>query len=254
MGLFSHRRARSQPGTGRTGPVYAVGDIHGRADLLKDLLGRIVREAPGWAGPPLIVFLGDYVDRGPASRQVLEALVKLAADRQIETAFLRGNHEDMLLRFLGAPETGPAWIEEGGIATLESYGLKPVGPGADPAALEGLARRLAAAMGPHLAFLKATLMWHRSGDLLFAHAGADPAQPPDRQSAQALLWGHPDFMTRARRGGRQRRDGLWVVHGHIVVPLGYAEEGRIAVDTGAYATGRLTAARIDGAGIGFVAT
>jgi serine/threonine protein phosphatase 1 len=144
----------------------------------------------------------------------------------------------MLLRFLREPDSGRNWLRFGGLQTLMSYGIASAANmrGADGAAR--VAKELAGALGPHLDFIEALRLTHRSGNLLFAHAGADPALPADEQEVATLLWGCPAFLE------TDRDDGVWVVHGHTIVDQPVAVRGRISIDTGAYFSGRLTAARI----------
>jgi len=230
------------------GLTYVIGDVHGRADLLLDLLDRIVAEADGWAAPPALVFLGDYVDRGEESRATLDLLIAVADWPEMAPVFLMGNHERMLLDFLADPVEGARWLRVGGLQTLASYGV-PVTEGLrEPAALIGLRDRLAEAMGAHRGFVAATRPSHLTGNLLCAHAGADPDLPAAAQPEEALLWGHPDFVR------RPRMDGVWTIHGHVIVAEPQIQPGRIAIDTGAYFTDRLTAARIAPGDIGFLTT
>ena len=151
-----------------------------------------------------------------------------------------GNHERMMLEFLDDPAgRGARWLGNGGLQTLASFGIG--GLGARPAledmtkASEALAVALPDGMEAWLRALP--LMW-RSGNLVCVHAGMNPAKPPEAQEASTLLWGHPKFLS------QPRRDGLWVVHGHTIVEAPEAQAGRIAVDTGAYHSGRLTAAAL----------
>lgn len=248
--LFGGRaapEAMAMPPPEPEGLLYAVGDLHGRTDLLLALMERILDEAHDWNGPPEIVFLGDYVDRGGGVRDLLDLLCEMRGWPEIRPVFLMGNHERMLLRFLGDPVRRRGWLRHGAEETLESYGLPTARPEGE-AGLRELRDRLAVALGEHRAFLEATRPSHLSGNLLCTHAGADPALPPGEQGERALLWGHPDF------GAVPRRDGTWVAHGHVPVDLPSAEAGRIAVDTGAWFTGRLTAARVWAGSIGFLST
>ena len=226
--------------------LAVVGDVHGRADLLDDLLALIRADA----GPvPTLVWVGDYIDRGEQSAQVLERLQQLQrGDWPGEVVCLMGNHEAMLLDFLDDPEAhGPVWLRNGGAQTLASFGLPP--GSLDPRVLQrsrdALHERLPAATQ---AWLRALPTSFRSGNVFVAHAGADPGCPVDRQEADHLLWGHPDFAR------TPRRDGLWVAHGHTIHPEPVAAAGRISVDTGAYATHRLTAALITPGGCRFLST
>ncbi len=228
------------------GVIYAVGDVHGRHDRLTRLLERIFEDAAAYDTIPKIVFLGDYIDRGEQVRDTIELLIELAERPEAETVFLMGNHEHMLLHFLRDPASGSRWLRYGGLQTLMSYGVGGVGN----LRAEGEALRLRGALidalGSHLGFIEGLRASHHAGNLFFAHAGADPALPTDEQDVATLLWGCERFRT------TDRDDGVWVVHGHFVVIQPAAERGRIAVDTGAYFSDRLTAARIAGGEVTFL--
>jgi len=234
------RPARFSAPIDAEGLIYAVGDIHGRSDLLAPLVDRIFADAAAFGETPKIVFLGDYIDRGEHSRETINFLMALARQTAAETVFLMGNHEEMLLRFLREPASGGRWLRYGGLQTLMSYGVGRLG--SLQAEDEAMRFRddLIEALGPHLGFLEGLHLSHRAGNLFFAHAGADPAVPTDEQEIDTLLWGCKEFTT------TERDDAVWVVHGHVIVDQPSAERGRISVDTGAYFSGRLTAARIAG--------
>lgn len=216
-------------------PFFAVGDLHGRADLLERLLPVMRERAP----QARRVFLGDFVDRGEESAQVLTRLRTLQAEDPSVICLL-GNHEDMMLKFLDDPaKTGGRWLRYGGLQTLASYRVKPVGESAPAEEWQVVADALRAAIGPELESWLRELPTHWvSGNVAAVHAGADPALPIQAQVPAHLTWGHPEFDT------TPRTDGVWVVHGHTIVDAPATEMGRISIDTGAYATGRLTAALI----------
>ncbi|WP_170317852.1 metallophosphoesterase [Paroceanicella profunda] len=229
--------------------IYAVGDVHGRSDLLLRLLETILADhtartrAEAQAGSPArrlqLVLLGDYVDRGDHAREVLDMLATLRADtRDDGLVLLRGNHEAALLSFLGNPAGGAAWLTFGGRQTLGSYGIT-LGLHPQEADLATAAEALHAALGPHLGLLRETTLMHRSGDVIFAHAGIAPDLPLSAQPEQALLWGRSRFLE------MPPPEGLVVVHGHYDAPEPVTGPGRICIDTGAYYTGRLTALRLD---------
>lgn len=226
-------------------PFAVIGDIHGSAGLLRQILQHLETET---TGP--VVSVGDYIDRGENSAAVLDILMDRQSRDPENTICLMGNHEAMLLEFLDSPTTaGLRWMRHGGRQTLASFGLQsPVfdAPHDDWISLrDGFADRL----GPdRLDWLRGLPLYWQSGNVVVAHAAADPSLPLDRQSAQSLLWGHPDFLR------RPRQDGLWIAHGHTIVDKPTAEHGRIATDTGAYATGRLTAAWITTGDIHFTCT
>lgn len=241
LGRFLRRRGR--PGEASTGGrlVYAVGDIHGRADLLSRLITTILADAAGARGSerPLLVFVGDYVDRGPGSREVLDMLIALRDRGGVETAFLRGNHDDSLLRFLEEPGFGPVWQRMGGGATLTSYGVAPPPPRAPDADWEAARAAFEAALpAGHLAFLEATALTLTVGDYLFVHAGVRPGVPLERQTPQDLMWIRDEFLQAPRPSDKV------VVYGHTPTSDAYSDGVRIGIDTGAYATGVLTALRL----------
>jgi serine/threonine protein phosphatase 1 len=215
------------------GPACVIGDIHGRADLL----ARALQQRRGQT-----VCLGDYIDRGPDSAAVLRALAA-----RPEVICLMGNHEEMLLSFLDAPaRAGPRWLQFGGAQTVESFGIPVPSDITDPDALQDLAARFRVALGPDLeAWLRALPSYWQSGNLAVTHAGADPALPMDQQSLKSLRWGHPKF------GVSARRDGLWVLRGHVIYDDPLIEGGVISIDTGAWRTGRLTCAHIEDGEIRF---
>ncbi|HRP11142.1 MAG TPA: metallophosphoesterase family protein [Terricaulis sp.] len=230
---------------------YAVGDIHGRADLLEEMLKRLEARAiedlrP--AGEPVVIFLGDYVDRGRESSRVLDLLIE-ARPAGFERRYLKGNHEQSMLAFLEDPITHRAWLMHGGNETLLSYGVQPPSPlhSKDEdwaAAAAALSEKLPPA---HLKFLKDLERYIAVGDYVFAHAGIDPARPLTKQTDRDLFWIRARFLN-SRRRGKYR-----VVHGHTPVDSPYSDRRRVGVDTGAYASGVLTAARLEGPELDFLA-
>lgn len=216
--------------------AYVVGDIHGRHDLLMPALARIDGDLAGRAGPSVLVFLGDYVDRGEQSAQVLETLRTLPGECPIPVVTLMGNHERMMLDYLADPVAhGRLWLHNGGLMTLTSFGIADMIDTAGPDDLIAAAAELRAAMpaGTEEWLSGLPLMW-RSGNLTCVHAAMDPRAPIDEQADATLIWGHPAFVT------TPRRDGIWVAHGHTVVDAPQMASGRIALDTGAYFSGLLT--------------
>ena len=222
-------------------PFVVIGDVHGRFDLLNDLLSRL----PDQISPdtPLIL-VGDYIDRGEESAGVLKHLFNLvqATDRRV--ICLRGNHEDMLLSFLDQPELhGPGWLRHGGLQTLASFHISGVTPTRDADRLRHWRDALRDKMGPDLvAWLRGLPLIWSSGNVHVVHAAADPLLPMGQQSDKVLMWGQPT-------PNAPRTDGQWVVRGHVIVPELCVENGLISVDTGAYATGQLTAALISREGV-----
>jgi serine/threonine protein phosphatase 1 len=221
--------------------VYAIGDVHGRRDLLLRLLDLIARDGRRFddGRVPRLIFLGDYIDRGDESAAVLDVLCDLAAEGLAGLDFLLGNHEAALLAFLDAPERGRSWLAYGGRQTLASYGVAPPGERAGEEELARARDLLRAAMGRHRAFLEELKPLARSGQVLFAHAGVNPEMAAPEDDLDALLWGHPACR------GPEPIPGLRLVHGHFDAPAPVLHRGRVCVDTGAFYTGRLTAVRLD---------
>jgi len=227
-------------------PVCVIGDVHGMADLLARLL-KVIDAQPG-ADRVLRVFVGDLVDRGPDSARVLDRVWALCASNPQRNICLMGNHERMLLDFLADPTgRGARFLTHGGDATLTSFRVRIAAGQSLVTRLEAqaaaLQQALPAGMAEWLAGLP--LIWHE-GNLAVAHAGADPRRHLNDQDATALLWGHGAFRHTLRS------DGVWIAHGHTIVPQPSAEAGRISVDTGAFRTGRLSAAWIDAEGLRFL--
>jgi serine/threonine protein phosphatase 1 len=215
--------------------VYAVGDIHGRLDLTQALLEKIWSDAP--SGHNILIFLGDYVDRGPASKAVVELLMQLNRPGW-DIIKLAGNHEFSLLEFLKSPEIYPAWRTYGGAETLISYGVKP--PMFSDSKDVGVAHEEFVAKFPqaHFDFLSTLPNSYEVGGYFFVHAGVRPGIPLDKQVAEDLLWIRDDFLVSDQYFGKV------IVHGHTPAEKPMVRANRIGVDTGAYATNELTAVKL----------
>ena len=219
--------------------VYAIGDIHGRADLLAEVFGAIdhhlVRAGPARA---LHVFLGDYIDRGPASRQTIDLLIERG--RRHESIFLKGNHEAFLFEVLQDASRLELWKEYGGFQTLMSYGLAPsMKPDQDEQ--RQLVQALVNGMPPdHRRFFAGLRPSFVCGDFFFVHAGVRPGVPLRRQREDDLLWIREEFLESEEDFGKV------IVHGHTPVTKAEIRPNRINIDTGAYATGILTLLTIQG--------
>jgi serine/threonine protein phosphatase 1 len=231
---------RAMPPPAPERQTYAVGDVHGCRESLQALLEEIERDPAGTEAD--LVFLGDYVDRGPDSAGVLADLMAMERDDPRVTC-LAGNHDRMMLAFLDDPDKEVRWLWTGGEATLESFGvpvIQPAGREGSRAFLADQAAGLDAALGPELrAWLAARPLWWRSGNLVAVHALTDPARPMEEQDAETLTWARPG------RDLAPRHDGAWVVHGHTVMPEPTIRAGHVAIDTGAFRGGPLTAAVFD---------
>lgn len=224
--------------------VYAIGDIHGRLDLLNALLRRIDDDcAASPSASAVRVFIGDYIDRGPDSRGVIETLQALA--RRCPTVCLTGNHEIYALRFLDSPHSMINWLEFGGRETLRSYGVELGGSVKHQQAGE-VAAAFAAAIGDHAKFLSLLPMTFILGDFLFVHAGVRPGVPLGRQAADDLVTIREPFLSFNGYFGK------FVVHGHTPVLKPDIRANRINLDTGAYATSVLTCLVIEGSTMRFL--
>ena len=220
--------------------VYAIGDVHGRDDLLADLHRQVADDAAALdARRRVLVHLGDYVDRGPASRQAID---RLAGDPLggFESVALKGNHEAFLLAFLRGAEAVDGWLANGGKTTLRSYGVAPPDPGDDEDVDRARAQFAAALPRRHREFLDGLRLLHQEGDYLFVHAGIRPWAPLDRQAEADLLWIREPFL------GWDKPFGPIVVHGHTIAREPDIRPNRIGIDTGAYASGILTCLVLSG--------
>jgi serine/threonine protein phosphatase 1 len=215
-----------------------IGDIHGRIDLLMRLVGSLPEDMS-------IICVGDLIDRGDDSKDVLDYLFQ---NNRITA--LMGNHEQLLLNFLISPEKqGRRWLRNGGLQTLASFGISGVTESSGGKALVRARDHLFKMMGEGMVTWLAGLecmAW--SGNVIVVHAGADPHIPLDEHDPDTFIWGHPDFSEVSRT------DGFWIVHGHTIVDKPTIQDGRISIDTGAYATGKLTAAIVTPSGVEFVST
>lgn len=231
--------------------LYAIGDIHGRKDCLDQLLATIAQDAQrSRAVRQVVVFLGDYIDRGPDARGVVDTLLAgpppTPAWERFEWICLRGNHEDAMLRFLDGTGDAPVWLANGGLATIESY------LGDDRLGFTDLDTLKSALLhsvpASHLAFLKDLPLCHVEGDYYFVHAGVRPGISLDEQDPADQLWIRSAFL------GSQADHGKLVVHGHTIVRTPDVRRNRIALDTGAFYTGRLSALVAEGASRSFLST
>ena len=220
--------------------IYAIGDVHGCARRLMAMHAAIRADLAARPAPLVsVVHLGDYVDRGPDSAGVLDLLLGPSPVPGAEIVLLKGNHEAMMLDAcaLGASTAAlRLWMENGGLATLESYGTDPASP--------GWLERIPPA---HLALLRRCPLRYSAGSYLFVHAGVRPEVPLDRQDPHDLLWIREPFLS---FGGDLK---AVVVHGHTPVPAPVVRPNRIGIDTGACFGGRLTCLVLEGERMRFLA-
>ena len=213
--------------------IYAIGDIHGRLDLLNELLARIGSDiALRPTVRPLYVFLGDYIDRGSASRETIDRLIEHGKTH--ESVFLKGNHELIAIKCLSDRGLFDQWLRLGGRETLVSYGV-PAESSANGKQIAELQSAFHSALPQaHFRFFRDLKNSFECGDFFFAHAGVKPNVKLSRQKESDLLWIREEFLSSNEDFGKI------IVHGHT--PSREIEVGtnRINIDTGAFATGRLT--------------
>lgn len=219
--------------------MYCIGDIHGRADLLAELQRMIAADAAGFDGQVQLLYLGDYVDRGAHSRQVLD-LLTAGPPAGCEQIHLLGNHEQGMLDFLLDPVAMAGWLTWGGSATLRSYGIH-VGVIGSRQELLVARDRLEAELPPrHREFLESCRPAYAEGSYYFVHAGVRPGVPLERQAIEDQLWIREEFIH------SQANHGAIVVHGHSIREQVEFRPNRIGIDTGAFCTGVLTALVLEG--------
>lgn len=232
--------------------IYAVGDIHGRIDLLQKMQAMILADARAeGTDRKLLIFLGDYIDRGPSSLEVLDFLIDNEKSNQalgFESIFLKGNHEDYFMRFLANGDLGKAWLNNGGAALLRNFDLEISAKSSDEEFLETaiLLRRL---LSPRLRqFLTGLRTHYDNGHYFFVHAGIRPGIALDQQSVRDMLWIRREFT-------KSKADhGKIIVHGHTIVEEPEVHSNRIGIDTGAYLSDHLTCAVIKKEQVRFLQT
>jgi serine/threonine protein phosphatase 1 len=219
--------------------VYAIGDIHGRIDLLRGVFERIDASLEAYpVKHALHIFLGDYIDRGPNSREVIEAV--LERKKQHAVISLKGNHESFAVQMLSDPSILSDWSQSGGVNTLLSYGVRP-STRDEPQQDKDIAAAFGQALPEsHRNFIQSLPLSFTCGDYFFTHAGVRPGVPLNEQREQDLLWIREDFLLHEEDFGKV------IVHGHTPAAEPDIRPNRINIDTGAYATGRLTCLVLQG--------
>lgn len=228
--------------------IYCVGDIHGRADLLQEIHDLIEADSRSFEGVRQVVYLGDYVDRGMQSREVVEMLSSCPLPDS-HSVFLRGNHDQYVLDFLEDPARSHEWFAYGGQATLISYGvgLNKIPGGFEE--LDALRRELQHRLpASHHRFLSETRSCYTTGSYYFVHAGIRPGLDLDRQTLVDQLFIRDEF-TSCRRNFQKI-----IVHGHTITERPEVLPNRIGIDTGAFSTGILTCLVLEKGDIRFIQT
>jgi serine/threonine protein phosphatase 1 len=220
--------------------TYAIGDVHGCYEAFCHLLSEIKKDARAVGEKPRVILLGDYIDRGPHSREVLERIIDLSREEWCDLEVLIGNHEMIMLNFLLDPLYGPSWVEYGGGATLLSYGLQPPKSRTSNEDWEEIRQAFSKVVpASHLKLLTEASLKFQAGDYLFVHAGVKPGTPLADQGAETLLWIRKEFLVATKACE------YVVVHGHTPTEEAVNQTWRIGVDTGAYATGMLSCVRLN---------
>lgn len=249
-GLFSKARAKAgvMPAGGR---AYVMGDVHGRLDLLQDLWGQICADMASAPATVHVVGLGDTIDRGPDSAGVLGFLQDLPpAPRAYVPVWLRGNHEQAMLDFLDSGGTQAAWLDWGGIAALQSYGIAVRTPDGRARGAPALCAELTEVLAGRgdVDFLRRTKLYFTLGSWLMVHAGVRRGLAPRDQLAHDLLMIRDEFL------GQPHMLPYRVIYGHTPTPAPKVEDDKVGIDTGAYRTGVLTCAVLEGDGMRFLQT
>lgn len=231
--------------------IYAVGDIHGRLDLLSAIHDRITTDAQRrTARHKLVIYLGDYVSRGESSRRVVDRVLEWLP-QGFQRITLKGNHEDLLLRFLGGElDAGRLWFDYDGFDALTHYGVAiPDREARDDESVAALRDRFAAALPPtHLDFFRSLPASYRAGDYFFVHGGVRPGVPLAEQNDHDCMWIRKSFLDSSAE------HGAVVVHGHSISTEPVIRHNRIGIDTGAYRSGVLTCLVLDGTSRNFLQT
>lgn len=235
--LPTFRRRKSRYSVPEGMRIYAIGDVHGCLDQLNRMLDAIDKDLGSRPVQSQLIFLGDLVDRGPRSAEVVERVLHGDVPTS-RCGFIMGNHEEVMLEcYKGATENLGTWLHNGGVETLASYGVELEDIFAGSMNLVPILRR--AIPEPHIEFLESFQDYVRVGDYLFVHAGIRPGVPMDAQSKRDLRWIRGPFLDDSTD------HGFMVVHGHSIVPNVEFHANRIAIDTGCFFSGRLSAVALE---------
>lgn len=238
-----HRKSSKTPENTR---LYAIGDIHGCYDLLLNMHRTIQKDMVSFNGRKVLIFLGDYVDRGDKSKDVVEWLSHYQ-EKDVEVIFLKGNHELAMQHFLQDPETFDGWLYWGGEATLESYGVKARDHYHNKLPLTTIAHRLNEALpDTHKAFLNNLKTYHTEKEYIFVHAGLKPGVPLAQQKEDDMMMIREEFFL-----SRQTFEKI-VVFGHTIFSEPLCSSDRIGIDTGAYSSGVLSCVVLEGNDVRFL--
>jgi len=232
--LSSSRNFPIKPSCPSGSRAYCIGDIHGRDDLLQQIHDKILADASDFTDNKTVIYLGDYIDRGERSKQVVELLLTKPLPG-FNSIYLRGNHEQSLLDFLTEPNIGQVWFNYGGLQTLVSYGVRYKKIPTNIQDLQALQRELKEQLPySHLDFFNKTRLFHSYGSYYFVHAGVNPDLSLEQQQAEDQLWIREGFVDHVKTFEKI------IVHGHTISDEPDFQHNRIGVDTGAYLSGKLS--------------
>jgi len=238
--FFTAGSKKAAPSTPDGMRIYVIGDIHGRLDLLEKLHAKIKKDAKGCKHLKIIqVFLGDYIDRGPESKGVIDFLIK-PPPKKWKRICLKGNHETMVSKFLSDPDVLERWQRNGGLETLYSYDPGLIGqPGIfSPKKIQKKFDKVFSKS--HRKFFAKLKLSAEFGDYFFAHAGVRPGVSLKDQVEEDLIWIRKEFITSNKNFGKI------IVHGHTPIDKPEVKSNRINIDTGAWITGKLTCLVLEG--------
>lgn len=248
--LFSKNKSEYKESSAPDGSrIYAVGDIHGRLDLLKSINKKIKKDiSENKSERNVVIYIGDYVDRGNDSQGVINELINNPIEGA-ESIHLCGNHENAMMEYFSDPGVAYGWFAWGGKATVRSYGVKSKDKKGRPVSEEQI-HELFNELVPdnHKKFLKNLKYYHIEGDYIFVHAGLKPGIPLEKQHVDDMMTIRDAFIYPKTRFEKT------VVFGHTVFDQPFVGNGRIGIDTGAYATGRLTAVILEKTNVEFIHT
>ncbi len=232
--------------------IYAIGDIHGEIDLLKQIHQYIIEDLNSAAQRKIVmVYLGDYIDRGPASSQVVEYLLsdplKIICPG-LSKIFLKGNHEDFLLRFIDHKDIGTDWLANGGSATLKSYGIEATNWDEQLNLKAAQNEFVSILPEAHLEFFQSLQYYIELGGYLFVHAGIRPNIALEDQNPIDFVWIREPFLSSSVDHGK------YVIHGHSIFIEPDLQSNRMGIDTGAYRSGCLTCAVFEDKTVRFLQT
>jgi serine/threonine protein phosphatase 1 len=227
--------------------IYAIGDIHGCCELLKKIHQKIIDDAKAHDHKDIVVvYMGDYIDKGPKSKEVIDSLINNPFDGY-KKIFLKGNHEWVMMNFLNNPEIGTSWLRYGGDETLKSYGVNIHSANGQKKSNQQLSEDLERVISAdHMAFYDKLRLSHVEGDYFFVHAGIRPGVEIEDQNQEDLLGIREEFVKYKKPFDKK------VIFGHTIFDKAINQSNKIGVDSGAYLFGRLSCVVLDDYEVNFI--